>query len=158
MERYLSRSRPLLTAIVVGLAFAFLDELITGVLAAVAWPHWYLVFAKAHRHLSLELWSIVAVTLPIALLAAGFGALLARLANASKIVLPCASIAVWVIYWFVPMPSTCVVPLRVLWDDFLRSPTSYVAGFILPACALFLGFRRARDLKDHAPPATSPTG
>jgi hypothetical protein len=94
MERYLSRSRPLLTAIVVGLAFAFLDELITGVLAAVAWPHWYLVFAKAHRHLSLELWSIVAVTLPIALLAAGFGALLARLANASKIVLPCASIAV----------------------------------------------------------------
>jgi hypothetical protein len=70
-ERYLARSRPLLTAVAVGLAFALLDELVTGVIAAIAWSHWYVMFAKAHRHLSLELWSIVVVTLPIALLAVG---------------------------------------------------------------------------------------
>jgi hypothetical protein len=155
-ERYLGRSRPLLTAIAVGLAFALLDELVTGVIAAVAWPHWYVVFAKAHRHLSLELWSVVAVTLPIALIAAAFGALLARLANASKIMLPCASIAVWVIYWLVPISTTSDVPLRALWDDFLRSPTSYVAGIILPSCGFFLGFCRARASGNQNPSAPSP--
>jgi hypothetical protein len=160
MERYVGRWRPLLTAVAVGLAFAVLDELVSGVIAAVAWPHWYVVFARAHKHLSLELWSIVAVSLPIALLAVGCGVLLARLANASKILLPCIALAVWALYWFVPVPAACacVVPLRALWDDFLRSPTSYVAGFVLPACALLLGFCCARDSTDQTPPATSPAG
>jgi hypothetical protein len=154
MERY-GRSRPLLIAIAIGLVFAVLNELVTGMIAAVAWPHWYAVFARTHRHLSLELWSIFATTLPLALLAAGFGVLLARLANASRLTLPCTSIAVWMFYWLIPIPTTCDVPLRTLWDDFLRSPTSYVAGIVLPGCALLLGFYRARALHDRGRPATS---
>jgi hypothetical protein len=158
IERYLGRSRPLLTAIAVGLAFALLDELVTGVIAAVPWPHWYVVFAGTHKHLSLELWSIVAETLPITLIGAGFGALLARLANSSKTVLPCVSIAVWVLYWLVPIPALCVVPLRVVWDAILLAATSNVASIILPGCALFLGFCRARDFQDQNPRGTSPAG
>jgi hypothetical protein len=151
VERYLGRSRPVLTAIAVGLAFAFLNEFVSGIIIAVAWPHWYVVFAKAHRHLSLELWSIVAVSLPSALIAAGMGAALARLAGASKIVLPCISIGVWLMYWLVPIPVTCVVPLQVLWEDVLRSPTSYAASIILPAAALVLGFCGARTPGDQNP-------
>jgi hypothetical protein len=155
MERYIGRSRPVFTAIGVGLAFAFLNELVTGVIVALAWPHWYVVFAMAHRHLSLELWSIVAVSLPSALIGAAMGAALARLASASKIVLPCISIGVWMMYWLVPIPAICVVPLRVLWDDVLRSPTSYAASIILPVSALFLGFCGARTPGDQNPPAIS---
>jgi hypothetical protein len=154
-ERYLDRSRPLLAAIAVGLVFALLDEFVSGTLAAVAWPQWYVAFAGSHRHLSLELWSIVAVTLPIALLAAGSGALLARVSNTSRIMLPWASIGVWVIYLLVPTPGPCVVALRVLWEDLVRSPTSSIAGVVLPGCALIVGFRRTRILEDRNPPATT---
>jgi hypothetical protein len=155
-ERYLGRSRPLLTAVAMGLAFAVLSELVTGIIAAVAWPHWYVEFARTHRHLSLELWSIFAGSLPIALLAAGFGMLLARLANGFRLTLPCVSIAVWMLYWLIPIRTICDVPLRVLWDSFLRSPTSYVAGIVLPGCALFLGFCRARAFQPQNRPEPSP--
>ena len=150
MERFFGRSRSVLTAITVGIVFAILDEFVRGGLAAMAWPHWYVSFARAHKHLGLELWSI-AMILPVALMAAGFGCLLARLVKGSSIALPCVSIGVWVFYTFVPAlaPGACIVSLQTLWDDFLRSPTSYVVGIVLPTSALLLGFRRAQHATDH---------
>jgi hypothetical protein len=157
-ERYLGRSWPVLAAIAVGLVFAVVDEFVTGAIAAVAWPHWYTAFATMHKHMGLEIWWVVAETLPIACIAAGFGGLLARLAKASSMALPCVSIAAWVIYALLPVPSSCIVLLRTLWEDFLRFPISNVASVILPISALILGFHRFRvsDLRD--PPASSPAG
>lgn len=149
MERFYGRSRSVLTAITVGIVFAILDELLRGVLAAMAWPHWYVSFARAHKHLGLEVW-FVAMILPVALMAAGFGVLLARLVKGSSIALPCISIGVWVIYTFVrALVPAADIPLQTLWDDFLRFPTSYVAGIVLPTCAMLLGYRRAQHTTDH---------
>ena len=144
MERYFRNFRPALYAFAVGVAFAATDELLTGVLAARPYPHWYLTFAKAHRHLSLELWSVIALTLPVALIAAGFGAMLARIAKVSALTLPFVSLSAWALYALLPLPALYDAPLRLLWEAFVLWPTSTIAGIILPGCGFVLGYRLAR--------------
>jgi len=131
-----------LAAIAVGISFALLDEVVMGLLAATPWPRWYVPFARAHKHLGLELWRISA-TLPIAAIATVFGFLLARLTNGRSMALPCMSIGVWALYMFVPwlLPAECSVPLRALWEDFLRFQASSIVGIVVPTCTLLLGFR-----------------
>jgi hypothetical protein len=58
---------------------------------------------------------------------------------------------VWLMYWLVPIPAICVVPLRVLWDAVLRSAASSAASVILPGGALLLGFCCARLQGDKNP-------
>ena len=147
MERFGTRSRVIVIAIFIGYLFAALDVSITGVMAATAWPHWFIAFAKAHKHLSLELWSF-AMVLPVTFLAAGLGILLAHLAKNSSPSTPYVALGAWLIHTFAftLVPTVCLVPMATLWDDFLRFPTSYIAGVVLPSSALIFGFRRAQRI------------
>jgi hypothetical protein len=143
-ERYCSGLRYFVVAAAVGIAYELLDEAITGIVAAQAWPRWYIPFARLHRHLSLELWEILASVLPSTLEAAGFGLLLARLTPRTSITLPCLSLGVYFtclygsgIYWVV---VTCSNPLRVLWESWALLPASSATSVILPVCAMLLAF------------------
>jgi hypothetical protein len=154
MERYFSRARYFLAAAVIGVAYELLDETITGIMAAQRWPRWYVAFAKLHKHLSLELWSIFAYSVPSALVAAGFGVLLGRLRSKASIALPCLSLGVWfvfslgtTVYW---LAVTCSNPMRILWEAWILSPTSSVASVIMPACAMLLAFRRTQRTTPHS--------
>lgn len=148
VERYFARSRALLAATAVGILFALQDDAIMGRLAAQVWPHWYTQFARLHKHLGLELWSIMAFTLPTAALAGACGMLLGRVAGKSSIALPCLSVLVWQLYnvgadiYF----SSPISPftMRSVWEGLTIAPTSAVLGVALPACALALGFRLTR--------------
>lgn len=155
MERYLSKFPSLLAATAVGVVFAFLDEKITGRLAAKAWPHWYIQFARTHKHLGLELWSIVALTLPVAVLAAGSGVLLGSLARKSSIALPCFSVLVWQLYNvgvdIYSAPAICPFTMRSLWDPFIIFPTSSIVAIALPACALMRAFRLTQGIAHRSP-------
>ena len=150
----------LLAATAVGVVFAFLDEEITGRLAAKAWPHWYIQFARTHKHLGLELSSIVALTLPVAVLAAGSGVLLGSLARKSSIALPCFSVLVWQLYNvgvdIYSAPAICPFTMRSLWDPFIIFPTSSIVAIALPACALMLAFRLTRGIAHRSPDRRSP--
>ncbi|HEY6454709.1 MAG TPA: hypothetical protein VIY90_05435 [Steroidobacteraceae bacterium] len=152
-ERYFSRVRYFLAAAVVGVAYEFLDETITGIMAAQAWPRWYIAFAKVHKHLSLELWSISAYILPRALVAAGFGVLLGRLAPRASITLPCLSLGVWVLYSLgaevYSFAAICNCPTLTLWESWIRSPALGVAAVIVPAGAMLLAFHRAQRMTCH---------
>ncbi len=143
-ERYYSRHVGLLAAAVIGIAYALGDETVTGVLAAQPWPRWYIPFAKAHRHLGLELWWILTMTVPCALLAAGLGILLKRLARGASMGLPLLSLAVWnacslATDWY-SIVVTCHCPLSTLWEPWTLFPASSAAGIIMPAAALLLAF------------------
>jgi hypothetical protein len=70
-------------AVGVGIILAVLSSALVGWIAAIPWPHWYTVFARMHVQLGLELWSVVAMTLPVALLAAGCAVLLGAMARKS---------------------------------------------------------------------------
>jgi hypothetical protein len=155
LERYLGKSRSLLAATAAGMLFAFLAEAITGRLAAVAWPHWYIGFARAHRHVGLELWSIVALTVPMAVLAAACGLVLRSFAGKSSIALPCLAVLVWqlndVVVDIYSAPADCPFTLRSLWESFTIFPTSSWVGIALPACALVIGFRLAKGQMPRLP-------
>jgi hypothetical protein len=136
-------------AVGVGIILAVLSSALLGRIGAIPWPHWYAAFARGHVHLGLELWAVVAMTLPVALLAAGCGVLLGAMARRSPSgVLPWLSLAVWQflmlagdIYF---SPATCRVSLRILWEWLARSPTSSLLGFAIPAAALIFAFRVPR--------------
>jgi hypothetical protein len=148
VERYLAKSRALLAANAVGILFAFLDDAIMGRLAAQAWPHWYTQVARLHKHLGLELWSIMAFTLATAVLAGACGMLLGRVVRQSSIALPCLSVLVWQLYnlggdvYF----SSPISPftMRSLWEGLTIAPASAVLGVALPACPLACGISSLR--------------
>jgi hypothetical protein len=153
VERYSMRMWYLLIAAVGGIAIELLDESVTGIMAAQVWPRWFVAFAKVHKHLSLELWSIFAFIVPSALVAAAFGVLLARLAPKASIALPCLSLGVWFfyslgtsVYW---LAVTCSNPIRILWESWILSPTSSAASVIMPAGAMLLAFHRTQRMTRH---------
>jgi hypothetical protein len=145
IERYVGRLRYFVIAGAIGVAYELLDETVTGVFAAQAWPRWYTAFAKTHRHLSLELWQILASVLPSTLEAAGLGLLLARLAPRASIAVPCVSLSAYFacfygtgIYWVI---LTCSNPLHVLWQSWMLLPATSAASVVMPVCAMLLAFR-----------------
>jgi len=139
-RRYFKHHAAFLAAVAVGVAYAFADELLSGVLAARPYPRWYVAFARAHKHLSLELW-FSAQMLPSALLAGSFGVVLARLAKGSSTNLPLISLGVWVLYALLPLPGICNVPLGGVWESFRLWPISSIARVVVPSCALVFGYR-----------------
>jgi hypothetical protein len=148
VEGYFRRYFGFLAAAVIGVAFAILGETVTGVLAAQPWPRWYVQFAKAHRHLGLELWLIVGSSVPSTLLAAGFGVLLKRLTRKSSIGLPWLALSVWFVYGVGSDVYSSVVicncPVSTLWESWVHSwvqfPASNMAAILMPAAALVLVF------------------
>jgi hypothetical protein len=145
VERYFSRHFGVLAAAVIGIAYAVGDGTVTGILAAQPWPRWYIPFARAHKHLGLQLGWILAMTVPCALLAAAFGSLLKRVARGTSIGLPLLSLAVWNAYAFVTdwyfIVVTCHCPLSTLWEPWTLFPASSATGIILPAAALLVAFQ-----------------
>jgi hypothetical protein len=143
-ERYWATSRSLLVAIAIGILFALLGVHIMGWMAARPWPHWYGAFAHTHKHLALQLWFTLKL-LPIALIAAACGALLAHASRSASVAFPVVSLAVWQIYLladnFLSAPAICPFSFRSLWESFALTPVSSIIGIVLPACALVLGFR-----------------
>lgn len=151
-ERYWSKGRSLLAAIGVGVVFAFLDIPAVGFMAARPMPHWYGAFARAHKHLGLELW-LTLMGLPTALIAAMCGLLLGQLAARKATTwLPFLSLAVWQLYGLgVEIRSStaiCPFSFRSLWEAEALLPASAIIGIVLPACALVLGFRLIQIRQD----------
>ena len=151
-ERYWSRGRSLLAAIGVGVLFAFLDILVLGFMAARPMPHWYGAFARAHKHLGLEIW-LTLMGLPTALIAATCGLLLGRFAaRRTSTWLSFLSLAVWQLYGLGEeiRSSTAICPFsfRSLWRSYALFPTSSIIGIVLPACALVFGFRLIQIRQD----------
>ncbi len=132
MDWRIGKSRLLLAAAAMGNLFALLDDAITGRLAAIAWPHWYIQFARVHRHLSLE-----------------------------SIALPFLSPGVWLLCGLgidiCYSPAECPFSLRALSGALALYPTSGLAGIVLPACGLVFAFRRTSEivLQRAAPKAAS---
>jgi hypothetical protein len=136
--------RALLAAVAIGISFAIVELFVTGVLAARAIPHWYISFLKAHKYVGLELWSIAEMQVPIALLAAGLGVVLARLVKNSSISPPLVALGAWLLCRLL-LPGFYGVPLGESLRDqvsgFAYFPMSMTAEIVLPCLALILGFR-----------------
>lgn len=152
--RYGVGSRSLLCAIAVGILFAFLSISVMGWMAARAWPHWYTVFAHSHKHLALELWFALEM-LPITLVAAACGALLAVAGRSVSIAFPVVSLGVWQIYLLTDniysAPAICPFSFRNYWQGFVSDPISSAIGLALPAAALVLGFHLYLDRRRTQP-------
>ena len=151
-ERYWPKGRSLLAAIGVGVVFAFLDIPVVGFMAARPMPHWYDAFARAHKHVGLELW-LTLMGLPTALIAATCGLLLGRFAaRRTTSWLPFLSLAVWQLYGLGDeirsAPAICPFSFRSLWEAVALFPASSIIGIILPACALVVGFRLVQIRQD----------
>jgi hypothetical protein len=148
-ERYArGAARPLLSAVVFGALFGLLSELLTGFMAARSWPGWYVAFSKSHRHLALELWSMV-VLLPVMVVAFGIGLLGARMTRRFSTAWAYLYLGIYVLYVWAPVLIPGLrgsLPLLCLWQDIQRSPASYLAGLLLPCAALCYGFRVGRRL------------
>ena len=63
----------LLLAAAFGIALGFAEVYVLGFMAARPYPHWYLLALQDHKHLRYELWGVVGMAAPVALLAAAFG-------------------------------------------------------------------------------------
>jgi hypothetical protein len=133
-------------AVLIGIAFATAVEYAYGYLAARPWPIWYGSWAHNHKHLALELGTMVIQVLPIALLAAVAGVVLARLARSTSMIVPLIALAVWLLgmVWLLPLWQG--VAWREQWRDYQYLaqlwPVSTLAGVVLPSLAMIYAFRR----------------
>lgn len=133
----------LLLPAAVGIAFGFAEVYALGFLAARPYPHWYVLALQDHKHFRFELWGVVVMAAPVALLGAACGAALARIAKNYSMTVPLVAVGAWLVCRLILIP--------VLWDDepisTLRAeiryvPISMLAGMVLPALALFLAHRK----------------
>jgi hypothetical protein len=115
---------------------------VLGFLAARPYPQWYLSMLQDHKHLRYELWGVVAMAAPVALVAAAFGVALARIAKNYSMTVPLVAVGAWLFCRLVLIP--------VLWDDSISAigeaihyfPASMIAGIVLPALALLFTYRQ----------------
>jgi hypothetical protein len=127
-----------------------------GFLAAIAYPHWYAVFAHAHKNVGIQLWGFFEGGVPEAALAAICGAALGRMTRNPHFLLAVVSLVVW-----------NIVPLGFdLWGDLATGCSfsgelqgillwwpEFVATELLVCLTLVLAFRYTAKL----PPVTSAT-
>jgi hypothetical protein len=122
----LARSRSqfllLLLPAAVGIAFGFAEVYAIGFLAARPYPHWYVLALQDHQHFRFELWGVVVMAAPVALLGAACGAALARIAKNYSMTVPRVAV------------GAC--------DEIRYVPISMLAGMVLPALVLFLAYRK----------------
>jgi hypothetical protein len=124
-----------------GVVFAVAELFVTGVLAAMAVPQWYIPFLMAHKHLAFQFWSIVEMSLPIAILAALCGAGLAKLEYRYWWAAPLFAVATWLLCRLVFIPAVVGEPFLAVADAIHYFPIATLAGMLLPALALPLAYR-----------------
>jgi len=120
--RLLKRSvRDSLVGAAIGLAFAFLTVELSGHLAALAMPSWYLAAALRYPVFLFQVWFLIVLGVPVALAAALCGYLLSRLTRSAELSPPIVALAVWSLYWLVsPLDNIDLTPLARLsfWTNF----------------------------------------
>ena len=132
----------LLLPAAVGIALGFAEVYVLGFVAARPYPHWYLLVLQDHRHLRYELWGVIGVAAPIALLAAACGAALARIGKTNSIAAPVVAVAAWLLCRSFLVPIVYDEPVSALGEAIHYFPVSMIAGMVLPAVALFFAYRR----------------
>jgi hypothetical protein len=136
-----SKAISLLVAAVFGSVFAVVELFVNGVLAAIAIPRWYVPFLMAHKHLAFQFWSIVEMSVPIAILAAICGVGLAKLEYRYWLAAPLFAVVTWLLCRLVFIPAVVGEPLLTIADAIHYFPIATVAGMLLPALALPLAYR-----------------
>ena len=140
-----SRSQFLLLLLpaAVGIAFGFAEVYALGFLAARPYPHWYVLALQDHKHFRFELWGVVVMAAPVALLGAACGAALARIAKNYSMTVPLVAVGAWLVFRLILIPVLWDdEPISTLRDEFRYVPISMLAGMVLPALALFLAYRK----------------
>jgi hypothetical protein len=136
----------------VGIALAFAEVYVLGFMAARPYPHWYVLALQDHKHIKMELWGVVGLAAPVALLAAAFGVALARIARNYSMTVPLVAVGTWLVCRLILIPELWDdEPISALGDEIRYVPISMLAGIVLPALGLFFGYRRmTRPLTDIA--------
>jgi hypothetical protein len=132
----------LLLAAAIGIAFGFAEVYVLGFMAARPYPHWYVLALQDHKHLKMELWGVVGLAAPVALLAAAFGVALARIAKNYSMTVPLVAVGAWLVCRLVLIPELWDEPISALGDEIRHVPISMLAGIVLPALALLFAYRR----------------
>jgi hypothetical protein len=133
----------LLLAAAVGIALGFAEVYVLGFMAARPYPHWYDMALQDHKHLKMELWGVVAMAAPIALLAAAIGVALARMAKKYSMTVPIIAVGAWLVCRLILIPALWDdEPISTLRDEIRYVPISMLAGMVLPAVTLFFMYRR----------------
>lgn len=124
-------------------------EYLAGYLAAVAMPHWYVVFAHAHKHAGIQLWLFFEEGVPEAALAAVCGAVLGRITRNPHFLLAVIALVVW---YIVPLGVDLWVDLENGWplsttlNGFILWWPVIVATDLLVCLAFVSAFRRSAKL------------
>jgi hypothetical protein len=132
----------LLLAAAVGMALGFAEVYVLGFMAARPYPHWYVFVLQDHKHLGYELWGVVAMAAPVALIAAAFGVALARIAKNYSTTVPLVAVGAWLVCRLILIPVLWDEPISVVSDEIRFVPVSMLAGIVLPALALLFTYRR----------------
>ena len=133
----------LLLSAAVGIAFGFAEVYALGFLAARPYPHWYVLALQDHKHFRFELWGVVVMAAPVALLGAACGAALARIARIYSMTVPLVAVGAWLVCRLILIPVLRDdEPISTLRDEIRYVPISMLAGMVLPALALFLAYRK----------------
>jgi hypothetical protein len=98
----------------------------------------------AHKHLAFQLWSILEMSLPIAILAAICGIGLAKLEYRYWLAAPLFAVATWLLCGFVVIPAVVGEPFLAVADAIHYFPLATLAGMLLPALALPLAYRATK--------------
>jgi hypothetical protein len=138
-----SRSKivPLSIAAALGVMLAIAEVYVLGFLAARPYPHWYALALQDHKNFRFELWGAVEMAAPVALLAAAFGIALARIAKKYSMTVPLVAVGAWLVWRLILIPVLWDEPISALGDEIRYVPVSMIAGIVLPALALFFGYR-----------------
>jgi hypothetical protein len=137
----LARKSPLyLAAIAIGLAAAIVRECLVGFLAARPWPRWYIPWARAYKHLALELSWVVMSLLPSVLVAMAFGALLAKLLRGASTRFVLVTAGAWLAFDIggdvIACTQICLHPVPCILEPFRLTPLASGLSLLVPAAAL----------------------
>src|SRR5271168_2955518 len=132
----------LLLPAAVGIALGFAEVYVLGFMAARPYPQWYLLMLQDHKHLRYELWGVVGMAGPVALLAAALGVALARISKNHSITVPLVAVGAWLFCRLILIPVLWDDPVSAIGEAIRYFPVSMIAGMVLPAVALFFAYRR----------------
>jgi hypothetical protein len=147
----LARKSPLyLAAIAIGVAAAFVRDRLVGFLAARPWPSWYIPWARAHKHLALELSWVVMSLLPSVLVAMAFGALLAKLLRGASTRFVLVAAGAWLAFDIgddvIVCTQLCRHPVPCIVEPFQLTPLASGLSLLVPAATL-LGYSWVRSAR-----------
>lgn len=140
----------LLLPAAVGIALGFAEVYVLGFMAARPYPHWYVLLFLGHKHLKLELWGVVAMAAPVALLAAALGVALARISKNHSVTVPLVAVGAWLVCRLMLIPVLWDdEPISTLRDEIRYVPISMLAGIVSPALALLFAYRQMTRVAEY---------